>query len=231
MSLAVIPARGGSKRIPRKNVREFCGQPMIAYSIQAALASEVFQRVIVSTDDPEVAQVALKYGAEVPFMRPAHLADDYAITVDVISHAIEELSQDNWICEHVCCIYATAPFIAAQDIRQSFETIRNSAFDYVFPATTFPYSIFRALQQSADGATSMIFPEYVNTRSQDLPEALHDAGQFYWGRSAAWQNRSPILSGNSAALRIPRSRVQDIDTEEDWHYAEILFRMSNEVGS
>lgn len=222
MNLAVIPARGGSKRIPRKNVRLFAGKPMIAYSIDCALSSGVFDKVIVSTDDEEIAEVAKAYGAEVPFIRPSELADDHAGTTEVVAHAVEFILPDTTNLSAVCCIYATAPFIRQDDLREGLTLLESGDWQYVFCATTFPYPIFRSLQRANDGSVKMFFPEHFNTRSQDLPEALHDAGQFYWGRPRAWIDRVRMFDRTSTIVPIPRWRVQDIDTEEDWTRAEAM---------
>lgn len=222
MRVAVIPARGGSKRIPRKNIRRFAGQPMIAYSIQCALSSGVFDRVVVSTDDEEIAAIATHYGAEVPFMRPVGLADDHASTTPVIAHAIEQLQAAGAQLAAVCCIYPTAPFIDADDVRAGMHTLQSGSWQYVFSATSFAFPIFRSLKRIEGGAVEMFFPEHFLTRSQDLPEALHDAGQFYWGQAQAWLSGMRIFDRWSTVVTIPRWRVQDIDTEEDWVRAEIM---------
>ncbi|HXV28871.1 MAG TPA: pseudaminic acid cytidylyltransferase [Sinorhizobium sp.] len=223
MRLAVIPARGGSTRIPRKNVKPFAGRPMIAWSIDAALASGCFDRVIVSTDDEEIAAVAMSAGAEVPFMRPADLSDDYTGTIPVIAHAISWMWEDACEPESVCCIYATAPFVRAEDIRRGQRTLEESGADYAFSVTSFPFPIQRAVRVKADGRMEMFHPEHFNSRSQDLEEAFHDAGQFYWGRTEAWLEGRPLFSPRAAAVVLPRYRVQDIDTLEDWDRAELMF--------
>ena len=223
MRLAVIPARGGSKRIPGKNIREFHGKPIITWSIQAAYQSELFDRVIVSTDDDTIAAVAESAGAEVPFRRPPELSDDHATTLAVMQHAI------NWFTEHdefpgqVCCIYATAPFVRAQDLQAGFDLLVKSEADYAFSVTTFPFPIQRALRREPDGRVALFEPRYEQVRSQDLEEAWHDAGQFYWGTGSAFHQRRPIMNGDSVGLPLPRERVQDIDTEEDWQLAELMF--------
>jgi len=222
-SLAVIPARGGSKRIPRKNIRPFCGKPMIAWSIEAALAADCFDDVIVSTEDDEIAEVARAFGAAVPFRRPDRLADDYVITVDVISHAIEAYAQGAARPEYVCCLYATAPFVTPDDLRRGHDLIVGQDLDYAFSVTSFPFPIQRALRLTENGRVVMVQPEHLTTRSQDLEPAYHDAGQFYWGRAEAWQARRPLFGPRSAPVLLPRHRVQDIDTEEDWETAERLF--------
>lgn len=223
MRLAVIPARGGSKRIPRKNIREFCGRPIIAWSIEAALQSGCFDRVVVSTDDEQIAAAARGCGAEVPFLRPAALADDHAGTLAVMRHAVETLAVDRQ-AGRVCCIYATAPFLLAADLRRGLETLERSGADYAFSVTSFPFPIQRALRMTPQGRVEMFDPAHFATRSQDLEEAWHDAGQFYWGRAAAWLDAAPLFGHGAAPVILPRHRVQDIDTPEDWLRAEWLFR-------
>lgn len=223
MRLAVIPARGGSKRIPRKNIREFCGRPIIAWSIEAALRSGCFDRVVVSTDDEQIAAAACACGAEVPFLRPAALADDHAGTLAVMRHAVETLAVDQQ-AGLVCCIYATAPFLRAEDLRRGLETLEQSGADYAFSVTSFAFPIQRALRLTPRGRVEMFDPAQFATRSQDLEEAWHDAGQFYWGRAAAWLDEAPLFGHGAAPVILPRHRVQDIDTPEDWLRAEWLFR-------
>lgn len=222
MKIAVIPARGGSKRIPRKNIRPFGGKPMITYSIAAAMASEVFDRVLVSTDDDEIAKVALAHGAQVPFKRPASLSDDYTGTTDVMAHAISALQEQGCAPSQVCCIYATAPFVSAQDIREAGALMASGRWAYVFSATTYAYPVFRSLQRQPDGSLGMLFPEHFQTRSQDLPELFHDAGQFYWGQAQAWTTLARIFDARSTMFHVPRWRVQDIDTDDDWIRAEAM---------
>ena len=221
-TIAVIPARGGSKRIPRKNIREFAGRPMIAHSINCALQSGLFERVIVSTDDDEIARVGRDFGAEVPFMRPAVLSDDQTGVTEVIAHSVEYLRNQGAELSAVCCIYATAPFIRQEDLKQGLAVLEAGHWQYVFAATTFVSPIFRAFREITDGGLEMFLPDHFNTRSQDLPEALHDAGQFCWGRPEAWLKRMRVFDKLSAVIRIPRWRVQDIDTEEDWARAEAM---------
>lgn len=231
MNVAVIPARGGSKRIQRKNVRPFAGRPMIAHSIRAAQASGIFDRIIVSTDDPEVSLVALQHGADVPFKRPAHLSTDMAGTAPVITHAVRFLMNEGQPPSAVCCIYATAPFVESADLQASLETLESRDLDYVFAGTTYPYPIFRSFHEIPGGGLAMFFPENAETRSQDLPEALHDAGQFYWGTPTAWLEARPVFGARTAIHRVPRWRVQDIDTEEDWTRAEIMAAYLNRFTS
>jgi pseudaminic acid cytidylyltransferase len=231
MRVAIIPARGASKRIPRKNIRTFVDKPMIAHSILAAKASDVFDRILVSTDDEEIGEVARQWGAEVPFKRPAELSDDHATTVDAVAHTVDWLLKMGTDVSFACCIYATAPLIRPQDIAGALEQIEKTDWSYVFPATTFSYSIFRAIQIGKNHQVKMFFPEHTQTRSQDLPEAWHDAGQFYWGRRDAWLNRVPIIGDASSIFPISRKFVQDIDTFEDWTFAEQLYKNSLESHS
>lgn len=226
MQLAVIPARGGSKRIPRKNIKIFHGQPMIAWSIQAAIDSGCFDEVWVSTDDEEIAAVAQVYGAKVPFLRPAYLSDDFATTADVMSHAVEEFGKINHaLPDYICCLYATAPFVTKADLVQGLEKIKNNSnLNYVFSATTYPFPIQRAIKLNEYDTVEMFSPQYFKVRSQDLEEAWHDAGQFYWGTAEAWLNKAMIFSTQSRVVELPRFRVQDIDTQEDWDRAEWLFK-------
>lgn len=222
MKIAVIPARGGSKRIPRKNIRAFAGKPMIAHSIECARQSGLFDRVIVSTDDDEISRVAQRYGAEVPFLRPKELSDDHTGTTEVVAHSVNWLQDQGAKLSAVCCIYATAPFMRQGDLRQGLAVLEAGNWQYVFSSTTFAFPIFRSFQANAAGELEMFFPEYFQSRSQDLPEALHDAGQFYWGLPQAWLDRTRIFGKGSTVVMIPRWRVQDIDTEEDWVRAELM---------
>jgi pseudaminic acid cytidylyltransferase len=224
VKIAVIPARGGSKRIPRKNVRAFAGKPMIVWSIDRARASGLFDRVIVSTDDAEIAEVARSHGAEIPFMRPANLSDDYVGTTDVVAHAIETLRAAGTEPSQVCCIYATAPFLETADLERAARLFDTGRWNYVFAVTHFGFPIFRSVRLDAAGGIEMFFPEHYAARSQDLPEALHDTGQFYFGKPEAWTRRCRVFDRDSTAVVIPRWRVQDIDTEEDWTRAELMSR-------
>lgn len=223
MKVAIIPARGGSKRIPRKNLKSFCGKPIIAWSIEAAIDSNCFARIIVSTDDDEIAEIARRWGAEVPFTRPAELADDHADTASVVAHAIEWLGEHDESPELVCCVYATAPFIQPEDLRRGLDVLQSEPVDYAFSVTSYAFPIQRAIRITSDDRVAMFNPEHAATRSQDLEEAFHDAGQFYWGRASAWVARKPIFSQQAVPVVLPRHRVQDIDTFEDWTRAEMMF--------
>lgn len=224
MRIAIIPARGGSKRIPRKNIKPFCGKPMIAWSIEAALRSAEFDWVIVSTDDEEIAAVARAHGAEVPFMRPTALSDDHTGTIPVIAHAIDWMNRHVDAVDVACCLYATAPFVSAKDIQRGRRTLIETHSEYAFSVTSYAFPIQRAIRITADKRVEMFNPEHFNTRSQDLEEAFHDAGQFYWGYASAWLGGKRIFSSDAAPILLPRHRVQDIDTAEDWERAEWLFK-------
>ena len=222
MRIAIIPARGGSKRIPRKNIKDFRGKPIIAYSIEAAQKSNCFDRIIVSTDDKEIANTALEYGAEVPFIRPPDLSDDYATTTEVINHCITWLKNKSCEISSICCIYATAPFISMDSIQKGAEALLNPNISYAFSATHFPFPIQRAITLSSEGLVEMLQPEHMLTRSQDLTDAYHDAGQFYWGKADAFLANTPIFSNAATAIILPTFMVQDIDTPDDWIRAEAM---------
>lgn len=225
MKIAVIPARGGSKRIPRKNIKDFCGKPMIAWSIETAINSACFDKIIVSTDDKEIAEIAEKYGAEIPFIRPNELADDYIGTDSVVCHAIKWLKNNNISPSVVCCIYATAPFIQEIDLQKAYLKLIENDCNYVFSVTSYAFPIQRAIKVSTDNHAEMFYPKYENTRSQDLEESYHDAGQFYWGTTIAWLTQKSVFDLGSMAYILPRYRVQDIDTPEDWKRAELMFNI------
>jgi pseudaminic acid cytidylyltransferase len=229
MKLALIPARGGSKRIPRKNIRPFCGQPMLSWVINAAARSGCFERIIVSTDDPEVADVAQQFGAEVPFARPAALSDDHTGLIDVIRHAIGEMipapGTDDWVCN----LLATAALLRAEDLRSSWKLIESRQdVDFALSVASFPAPIQRALRLDQASRVSMFDPDQFPKRSQDLEPAFHDAGQFCWGRAQAWLKVSNVFTPRCLAVRLPPHRVQDIDTPEDWQRAEWLFKCLRE---
>lgn len=222
MRVALIPARGGSKRIPRKNVRPFAGRPMIAYAIEVARRSSLFAHVVVSTDDDEIADVARHCGAELPFMRPAALATDEAGTIAVVQHALQELTGRGWPIDLMCCIYPAVPLLAAQDLVDALALLDRDGCDFSFAVQAFERPVQRALRRDAAGRISAMFPEHLATRTQELESAYHDAGQFYWGRAVAWAaGRSPLADG--CALVLPPERAVDIDTPADWARAEALY--------
>lgn len=223
MNIAIIPARGGSKRIPRKNIRPFAGKPMIAYAIGAARASGLFEHVVVSTDDAEVASVARDWGGEVPFMRSPELADDHTPTVPVIADAIRRCEAMDWRADHVCCIYPCSPFIGSAALGSALAAMKDSGCDYCFPVAAFPSPVQRALRRHADGGTAPLYPEHQTTRTQDLEPAFHDAGQFYWGTRSAWLS-NPDIHGSGTSIVVPFWQAVDIDTPEDWQMAERLIQ-------
>lgn len=226
MNVAIIPARGGSKRIPKKNIRLFNGKPIIAYSIEVALASGLFDRVIVSTDDDEIAAISRQYGAQTPFIRDAKLSDDYTGTNAVIRDAIVQLIKMGEEIDYVCCIYATAPLLQEKYLRAGYEQLCKTDKLFAFSVTAFPFPIQRAIKIMADGSIAPFDPTMIEMRSQDLEEAYHDAGQFYWGKSEAYLANLSIFSGDSLPIILPQHLVQDIDTLDDWAQAELkyLFR-------
>jgi pseudaminic acid cytidylyltransferase len=227
--VCIIPARGGSKRIPRKNIRPFCGIPMIERSIRAAQRAACFERIVVSTDDDEIADLATRAGAECPFVRPASLSDDNATSIAVIQHAAQWLIDHDWTPDYVCCLYATAPFVTPDWLTEAHDILVSSKANFCFPVTSYGFAPQRALRRVDGGGVSMLYPEYEVTRSQDLVEAFHDAGAFYWGSLNAWIGGQSIYSLRSATILLPRHLVQDIDTEEDWTHAEILFHHLSNV--
>ena len=224
LPICVIPARAGSKRVPRKNIRDFHGVPMLHRAISTAWASGAFGRVLVSTEDPEVRAVAEAGGAEVPFVRPVELADDFTGTTPIIAHAAAWLRDNGAGDGLICCLYATTPLLDPADLARGRAILEGALeLDYAFAATTFPFPIQRAVRRLAGGGVEPMSPTHITMRSQDLEEAWHDAGQFYWGRPLAWLERRALFSARSAVVALPRHRVQDIDTPEDWERAELLF--------
>ncbi len=223
MNICIIPARGGSKRIPRKNVKNFCGQPIISWSIEAALNCKCFSRVIVSTDDNEIAEVSQSYGAEVPFIRSESLSDDYTGTLPVIKNAINCLEINDVKFDFICCLYPTAPFIEVSYLEEGLKKLIENNASYSISVTSFSYPIQRAFKLTENKRLKMFFPENINKRSQDLEKSFHDAGQFYWGKRSAWLKEERILDQNTVPIYIPRYKVQDIDNEEDWIQAERIF--------
>jgi len=231
MKIAIIPARGGSKRIPRKNIKEFCGKPMIAWSIEAAKSSGCFDQIVVSTDDKEITDIAKEFGATSPFTRPQNLSDDHTGTIPVIQHATKWFFDQGIFVDEVCCLYATAPFVMPADLQKGLSTLKHSGADYAFSVTSYPFPVQRALKLINE-RVEMFQPENFKIRSQDLEESWHDAGQFYWGKSRSWLEGKTLFAPHSAAVVLPRHRVQDIDTLEDWYRAEWLFKaMQAEQGT
>jgi len=224
MNICVIPARGGSKRIPKKNIKEFNGKPIVAYSIEAAIRSNCFDKVIVSTDDAEIADISITYGAEIPFLRPKDLSDDYTTTIPVIKHAIEWFENINKPILDVCCLYATAPFVKPEFLKDAYVKLKESESKYCFSVTNFVFPIQRAIKIFKNNRVGMFYPENFNTRSQDLEESFHDAGQFYWGKAEAFKDEVPLFSNEAVAFILPRYLVQDIDSTDDWIRAELMHK-------
>lgn len=222
-NICVIPARGGSKRIPNKNIKSFSGKPIIAWSIEAALQSKCFDQVIVTTDDPKIAEVAQAYGADIPFMRPSELADDHTGTVPVVQHAVQWLADQGAEIEAVCCLHATAPFVLPVYLQEGLQMLQAEDVDYVFSAAEFESAFQRSFKLTESGHIEMFYPELIDARSQDLTPAYYNAGQFYWGTSAAWMAGQRVFLSRSKPMIMQRGRAQDIDTPADWEYAEILF--------
>lgn len=224
-NICIIPARGGSKRIPRKNIKEFLGKPIIAYSIEAALKSGLFDEVMVSTDDEEIAAIAKQYGAKVPFLRSAETANDYATTADVLLEVLAKYREQGQEFDNLCCLYATAPLISSNDLAEALQLMNNSKFDCVYPVVQFSYPIWRCLDVAEDGSMKRHWPEYENSRSQDLPKEYHDTGTFYWYKL----QQGALASGKIGAIIVPEDRVQDIDTETDWKLAEMKYKLLNNL--
>lgn len=223
-NLAIIPARGGSKRIPRKNIKDFLGKPIIAYSIEAALKSGLFDEVMVSTDDKEIAEIAIKYGGNVPFFRSEKNADDYATTVDVLIEVIEKYKSQGRTFENIACLYPSAPFTTSNKLKEAYSILISKKLDAVFPVMPFGFPIQRSLKFK-DGKIEFFYPEFENSRSQDLEKAYHDAGQFYFIDTSSLLINKSILSKNSGAILITELEAQDIDNETDWKIAEIKYEL------
>lgn len=229
-AIAIIPARGGSKRIPKKNIKFFFDKPLIAYSIEVALESKLFEKVIVTTDSEEIAKIAKEYGAEVPFIRPKELSDDFTGTADVINHTINYLESEGESYKYVCTIYATAPLLQKKYLIQGYEKLKNSDAVNAFSATTMPFPIQRTFKLNDNGRAEMFTPEHYMTRSQDLEEAYQDAGQFYWTNRVLEKDSDEkvLFSSISIPIVLPRYLVQDIDTLEDWKRAELMYQVLNQ---
>ena len=225
--MCIIPARGGSKRILRKNIKNFLGKPIIAYSIEAAIKSNLFEKVMVSTDDKEIAAIARKYGAEVPFLRSEKNSNDFATTVDVLVEVIEKYQQNEQNFDSLCCIYPTAPFVTPKRLKDSYNELRNGDYDSVFPIIPFSYPIQRSLKIK-DSRLQFFFPEYENFRSQDLETSYHDAGQYYFAKISLLLKNRTIISNYSSGIILSELEAQDIDNEVDWKLAEMKFRLMNE---
>ena len=221
-SVAIITARGGSKRIPRKNIRLFCGKPIICFSIEAAISSGIFDKVMVSTDDTEIAEIALNAGAEVPFFRSANTSNDFATTAEVLEEVLLQYHLDNQEFRYGCCIYPTAPFVTADKLKAAFELLKNKNADSIIPINKFSFPIWRSFKMD-EGKLSFNWPEYELKRSQDLPSSYHDAGQFYFFNVQKFFETKKLVSANTFGLEVPESEVQDIDNEEDWKIAEIKY--------
>ena len=211
-NLCIIPARGGSKRIPRKNVKLFLGKPMLAYSIEAAKRTGLFEEIMVSTDDEEIALVARQYGANVPFMRSAETASDYATTADVLREVITKYREMGKEFDNFCCFYATAPLVQSKDVVAAYERLQNSIFTCVYPVVQFSYPIWRCLDLAEDGTMTRHWPKYEKSRTQDLQKVYHDTGTFYWYKTKEWLSNKVIYGG----IVMPETSIQDIDTETDW---------------
>lgn len=224
-NLAIIPARGGSKRIPRKNIKDFLGKPIIAYSIEVALKSGLFDEVMVSTDDEEIAEVARKYGAKVPFMRSKKNADDKATIADVIEEVVLFYEKAGAISEVVCCLFATAPFLTQELLKEGYDKVGLLGFDSAFTIQKFDYPIFRALRENENGNLEMFWKEHLNTRSQDLPKAYHDAGQLYFGKTKSVLAERTFFTKKAYGIKLSKLEAQDIDTLEDWEFAEKLYEL------
>ena len=221
-AIAIITARGGSKRIPRKNIRSFLGKPIIAYSIAAALESGLFDEVMVSTDDREIAELAKRLGAHVPFMRSSKNSDDLATTKDVLLEVVGEYRRRGAEFDVGCCIYPTAPFVTAEKLCSAFARLQESSADTVLPIVRFSFPIRRSFRKDGD-RVSFMWPEFASRRSQDIPPAYHDAGQFYFFRPSILLDTNELITRNTVGIEMPALEVQDIDDEEDWHIAEIKF--------
>lgn len=227
MKIAVIPARGGSKRIPRKNIKVFCGKPMIAWAICTAKESGLFDHIIVSTDDEEIADMARTWGAETPFIRPEDLSDDLTPTVPVIAHTVKSCLDLGWVVDYACCIYPCAPFLQVDDLVAALDLAQKRNADFVYPVTEYAHPIQRAMRHLPNGEMHFFSPQFELTRTQDLEIAYHDAGQFYWGKASSWLEHKKMHT-DGLGMPIPNWRVVDIDSADDWARAELIFKSLNE---
>lgn len=228
-ALAVVPARGGSKRLPGKNIRDFAGKPMLAWSVEAAMESGLFDTVMVSTDSEEIAAVARAAGASVPFLRSAETADDHAILLDVMAEVVRRYDAEGQRFERLCCILPTAPLLQASTLRHALALMDEGGFDTVFPVVAFGSPIQRALRRDAAGRTEMRQPEHYASRSQDLEPAYHDAGQFYWMTREVCLSKQPMFAGRAGSFVIDEMEAQDIDTLSDWRLAELKMQARRET--
>ena len=227
-NIAIIPARGGSKRIPYKNIKNFLGTPIIAYSVKAALQSRLFDVVMVSTDDEQIADIARKYGAQVPFLRSEKMSNDFATTFQVIEEVIGQYEQLNKNFEFTCCLYPCAPFVTADKLVAGFQLLKEKKFDSVFPMVPFGFPVQRALKIEKNNRVAFFYPEFGLSRSQDLEKSYHDAGQFYWMKTAVVLEKKQILTSNSGSIIISELEGQDIDNESDWELAELKYKLTND---
>lgn len=225
MNIAIIPARSGSKRIPGKNIKKFSGKPMIEWPINAALKANIFDKIIVSTDSEDIAKIALAAGAEVPFIRPSFLADDYTPTAPVLLHALDFLEAEGNRYTDICCIYTTTPFLSALDLRRGLDEMRKYKAPASVSVTTYDFPVLRAFKVEKRGEIAFNWPEYELARSQDLPEFYHDAGQFYWLDAKAFRKSGKLLMPGARPVVLPRKRVIDLDTQEDWEVAELMAKV------
>lgn len=223
-NLAIIPARGGSKRIPKKNIKPFLGKPIIAYSIEAALKSEIFDEVMVSTDDPEIVKIALQYGAKVPFLRSNENANDFAVLSDVILEVLNQYANIDKYYNHVCCLLPTAPFITSKKLQNAYSVFKSKNYDSLFPVLEYSFPIQRSLKIE-DNKVKMVWEEHLNTRSQDLEPRYHDSGQFYWVKEDVFLEKKKLLTSNTGSYVISHLEAQDIDTDVDWKLAEMKYKI------
>ena len=227
MIVAVIPARGGSKRIKKKNIKNFLNKPIIYYPIKQIQKSKLFDKIIVSTDNKEISEISKKFGAEILFKRPKKLSNDYATTQEVIIHAVKWLTKNNYNPDMICCIYPTSVFINSHDLKESYKLFIKKKWNFIFSATNYLYPIQRAFYQKKNGSIKMFRPKNYFKRSQDLVKVYHDAGQFYWGASNAWKKKKEIIKAKSSIYVMPSYRVIDIDNKDDWKRAELLYQVIN----